>query len=585
MPLDGIVINAITTELQQKLIGGKIDKIHQPEKDEIYMQIRNQNYNFRLLLSASANHARTHLTNIVKNNPLQAPLFSMVLRKHLIGGRIKHITQPNFERIIQITIESINELGEMSAKTLIIEMMGRHSNIILVNDRGKIIDSIKHINQEISRVREVLPGLDYQTPPSQGKYNPLALSRQDYIGLLLQDTDTMPLEKRISSSLTGISLVSAQEIVYRIFGSKTAIPDLLLDNQKEIIIDTMLDFINQITNKKYQPSILLNEDGNPKDFFAFKYEQFIDQLQQSFTDVCAMLDHYFFSRDKKDRITQRSANLRHILQRNLDRCVKKLSLQEEKICESSQRDQYRFIGELITSNIYSLHRGEVEAHVLNYDVDPAEIIVIPLDVQKTPAENAQWYFKQYTKAKRTHDAVTKQIAENKEEIVYLENQLHNLDKCTEDIEILEIQAELVQEGFMKPQKMKKTKPVPSNPYHYQSSEGFDIYVGKNNNQNDQLTLKTAHNEDVWLHTKVIPGSHVIIKVNGKPLSEKTLLEAATLAAYYSKAKLSTNVPVDYTIRKFVKKPVGAKPGMVIYTNQKTLYISPDEQQIKNIKML
>lgn len=573
MALDGVLLNCIMEELEDKIIGGRIDKIHQPEKDEIHIGIRANNQNFKLLISASSNYPRIHLTMLQKSNPLSPPVFCMVLRKHLTGGRIVNIEQPDFERILILYIESRDELGDLATKRLIVEIMGRHSNIILVDENGVIIDSIKRITEEISRVRQVLPGIPYVFPPSQNKQNPLMQEHASLENILNSSEDAKKAARTIQNNFTGISRVTALEIAHR--GETDSLPM------------AFLEFFEKVKLKDFEPVLLKDETGRPKDIFPFPYFQYDLNLQESFESVSMALELFFDARDRMDRIRQRTSHLLKVLNTNLERAQKKLGILMEEYKAAQNADKYRLYGELITANIYQIPKGMEKVELVNYYDPNGSLVEIPLDKNKTPNQNAQAYFKKYNKAKNALIMIEQQIKETQEEIQYLDTQLDNLNKCTEESEIEEIRQELAQEGYirLRSERKRPKKIAPSKPYHFLSSDGFHIYVGKNNTQNDRLTLKTAEPDDLWLHTKDIPGSHVIIKTQGKELPEQTLLEAGILAAYFSKAKNSTKVLVDYCPRKNVRKPSGAKPGMVIYENYRTMYVTPDEAVINSLKKI
>ena len=585
MAFDGILLNCVISELKEKILNGKIDKIHQPEKDEINILVRNKGNNYKLLLSANPNNSRIHLTQINKSNPLSAPMFCMLLRKHLTGGRIINIEQPQFERIAVMHIESKNELGDLSIKKLIIEIMGRHSNIILVDDTNKILDSIKHVSQEMSRVRQVLPGKQYISPPSQGKQNPLVQKFESVLEFIEGSNPSHKPDKIISSGFTGISGVSAREIVFRAIGQKECSLKNLSPEDKNKLASSFINFFEVIKAQNFRPCILKNDQGLPVDIFPVTFYQYSLDYQESFASISEALELFYRERDKSDRIKQRSSSLHRILNNNLERAQNKLGVLLEEMRNAEKAETYKLWGELITANIYNIPKGAKEVQLVNYYDEDGATVTIPIDPKKSPAQNAQIYFKKYNKAKNAIDMVGKQIEETKEEIDYIENQLHNLEKCTDESEIDEIREELIKEGYIKNNDRKRylQKTPPSKPHHFISSDGFDIFVGKNNAQNDRLTLKTASPEDIWMHTKNIPGSHVIIKTQGRSVPDSTLFEAGMLAAYFSKARLSSNVPVDYCPRKNVKKPNGAKPGMVIYENYNTMYITPSEEEIGKMR--
>ncbi len=585
MAFDGILLNCVINELEEKILNGRIDKIYQPEKDEIIILIRNKGSNYRLLLSANPNNSRMHLTQISKDNPLSAPMFCMLLRKHLLGGRIINIEQPQFERIAVIHVKNKDELGDLTVKKLIIEIMGRHSNIILVDKTNKILDSIKHVSQEMSRVRQVLPGKQYIFPPSQGKQNPLAQDFGSVLEFIESSNTAQKPDKLISSGFTGISRVSAREIVFRAIGQKECSIKSLSPEEKSKLASSFIDFFEMIKTKNFHPCILKDDQERLIDVFPVLFYHYPLDYQKHFASISEALDLFYRERDKKDRMKQLSSNLFRVLNTNLERAQNKLGVLLEEMRDAEKAETYKLWGELITANIYNIPKGAEEVQLVNYYDENGATVSIPMDPKKSPAQNAQAYFKKYNKAKNAIEMVGKQIKETREEIIYIENQLHNLEKCTDEADIEEIREELIKEGYIKNNSRKKRppKPTPSKPHHFISSDGFDIFVGKNNAQNDRLTLKTASSEDIWMHTKDVPGSHVIIKTQGRSIPDSTLYEGAMLAAYFSKARTSSNVAVDYCPRKNVKKPRGARPGMVIYENYNTIYVTPSEAEIGKMR--
>ena len=582
MALDGVLLFGLAKELSSGLANGRIDKIQQPETDEIHITIRSMGRNCRLLLSASASHPRIHLTQQSKQNPLVPPMFCMVLRKHLSGGRFIGIRQPGMERILEIDFEVINELGDLDKKTLIIEIMGRHSNVILTDANGKILDSVKRVDNSVSRIREVLPGEQYQYPPSQGKANPLTASVEEVAEKLMEYDSSSSPEDILSKAYTGISKTTAKEIC-RLAKESSKNNPLTPDD----IASAFVNFITGVKNGNFKPALLLDNAGNPKDVLPLPYGLYPMERLKIFPSFSDALDEFFRERDKQERIQQRTAHLSRILKNNIDRCRRKLELQSEELEKAKNAEIYRLYGELITSNIYMIAAGVSEISVPNYYQPDCPLIAIPLDPAKTAAQNAQHYFKLYNKAKTVLNKQSLLIDETQEELNYLESVAQSLSICDNEAEILEIREELVKEGYIRNRsgsgKAKKT--IPSKPHRYVSCDGFEILVGKNNIQNDHLTLKVASANDIWLHTKLIHGSHVIIRTEGRPVPDSTLLEAANLAAYYSKGRSSANVPVDYCPRKNVKKPGGAKPGMVIYNQYKTIYITPSESMVLAMKKL
>ncbi len=581
MPFDGIVVKSITLELSEKLIGGRIDKIFQPERDEVIITIRSIGRNFKLLLSSSANHPRIHLTDIEKDNPITPPAFCMLLRKHLSGGRIVDVGFYDYERIVSINVESYNDLGDLTIKKLLIEIMGRYSNIILVNEDGRIIDSIRRISNEISSVREVLPGLDYIMPPSQNKKS-LVILDPELLLIEAQDSNTA-ISKFILSKIKGFSPAICSDICAR-SGIDTALPASKLSsleaNKLKIVLFSIL---SDIKENRFIPCVFYDAESNkPLDFHSTVLTVFAKK--QCFESISKATDTYFAEIDLFDRIRQKKASMVKVISNNLDRCLKKKAIQEEKLLESQDRDKHKLYGELILSNIYNIEPNAKNISVLNYYSDDGEYINIPLNPNKTAQQNAQAYYKKYNKSKSAYIHLNKQLNETIQELSYLESVQQMLDNCTSYNEVEEIRHELYEQGYItfRKQKSGSRKESPSKPHHYRSSDGFDIYVGKNNKQNDLLTLKQSQKNDLWFHAQKIPGSHVIIKTINETVPKSTLLEAAMLSAFFSKARSSSNVPVDFTEVKNVKKPSRAKPGMVIYENYSTISVTPEESKIATL---
>ncbi len=583
MALDGIAAANIKDELKSKLLNGRIDKVYQPENDEIILSIRSLKKAYKLLITANASNPRIHLTEKNKLNPMQPPLFCMVLRKHLASGKIIDITQPNFERILNIHIESINELGDYSIKRLIIEIMGKHSNIILVDENGIILDAVKHISHEKSSVREVLPGKEYRFPPSE-KYDTLLLDEENF-NFTVNKSSSKKLQNLIYESYNGISPSFASEICFRAGLDSSDNVDVISDNRLKMLYNEFKNIVEKIKTGNFSPEIIYSEKNKIIDFSSMEMSQYSGLKKQKFSSISELLEFFYTERDLQYRMNQKSQDLKKIIANNIERCIKKKNIQIKTMKEISGRDRLKLYGELITANIYSVPKGTDSYTTQNFYDKDLKDITIPLDPELTPSENAQKFFKQYNKEKRTFSALQTQIKQNDEELEYLEGLLTSVQVSTDEQNIKEIRQELYEQGFIKKlnHPKGKIKPVKSKPLHYISSDGFNIYVGKNNRQNDELTLKFAKNTDIWLHTKKIPGSHVIISAEGKEIPDNTLNEAALLAAFYSKGKNSALVPVDYTPKKFVKKPSGAKPGMVIYETNKTAYITPTEEAVQKIK--
>ncbi|RKD34353.1 Rqc2 family fibronectin-binding protein [Thermohalobacter berrensis] len=587
MALDGIVINSLVNEFKSKMLNGKIDKVYQPEREEIVINIRKKGQKLKLFISAASNNPRIHLTELTKSNPLNPPMFCMLLRKHLQGGKIIDIKQPSFERIIKIEVENLDELGEISVKEIVIEIMGRHSNIILVDKKsGKIIDAIKRITPDISSVRQVLPGLKYSYPPSQNKKNPLKIDKNIFFKELDSANDGTVIYKFLYRSFTGISPLVGREICYKAGIDESKQLALLNNEEKEKLYQEFNKVISDVKNNFYNPCVIFDEENQKLiAFSAIDIKQYNNFKKEYIHSISKVLEKFYYTRDKLDRLKQKSIELKKLVNTKLDRSLKKLAKQKEELLNAEKREKYKIYGDLIMANLYHINKGDSNVEVQNFYSEKGEKIKINLDPRLTPAENAQKYYKRYNKLKNAHVEVSKQITNTKDEIDYLENILVSIENCSDPSEIDEIREELIKEGYIKSKlrNRKKKKEAPSNPYHFISSDGYDIYVGKNNKQNDYLTLKFANKEDIWLHTKEIPGSHVIVKSKGEEVPENTLKEAALLAAFYSKGKMSSNVPVDYTERKNVRKPNGAKPGMVIYDNNNTIYITPKKTEVNKIK--
>ncbi|MBZ4645811.1 MAG: fbpA [Clostridia bacterium] len=583
MPLDGIVVNALVHEFNDRILNSKIEKIYQPESDELIFIIRNKGKSERLLLSASSNNPRIHFTTVNKSNPDVPPMFCMLLRKHLMGGRIIAVTQPDFERIIYLMIESYNELGDLTTKKLIIEIMGRHSNIILVDSNGKIIDSIKHIGINISSVRQVMPGLDYVLPPSQEKLNPLDCSEQEIFDIISRQSDGLKVDKCIVNNFTGISPLIGREICFRALHNSDYYIGELSEDQIKYVAGEMCKIFDQIKNGQFLPVLLYDKEAKRVvDFSAVNILQYENLAIETDSSISSILDTFYSKRDSQDRLKQKSSDLLKIINTNLDRCKKKLALQQQKLGEVSNREKFKTYGDLITANIYRIQQGMDKVEVENFYEEGCPVVTIPLDPELSPSRNAQKYFNEYAKAKNAAKMVTEQMELNIHEIDYLESVHDEVIRATNEQELNEIKDEIAEQGYISQKSKQKSQKnvAPSKPMHFISSDGIDIFVGKNNRQNDYLTLKFARDEDLWFHTKNIPGSHTIVKTGGKKdIPDTTLLQAAALAAYFSKGKYSSNVAVDYTTVKNVKKPSGAKPGMVIYENYKTVYVTPDEELI------
>ena len=585
MALDGITLRSLVHEMKSKLVNGKIDKITQPEKDEIWLTIRNEKQNHKLLISANSSTPRIHFVNDAKKeNPLTAPMFLMLLRKHIGNGTIKSVEQRSTERIVEISIDAYDELRVLKNKTLIIELMGKHSNIILVHTEDrKIIDSIKRVSLNISSVREVLPGLTYQYPPGHKKISPIHRLDEDEFRRLCSNFHS-EIYKLFYMSYEGMSPTISKEICYRANVESTEVASSLSEVKTEKLWGTFSRMMSRIEQHEYSPCIVIQRNPHTiLDFSAVLLTHYETMELVEYQSIHTACEEFYFLKDRAERIQQRTSALRKKIQTRLDTLQHKTEKQNNEISSSMLLDKDKLYGELLTSYIYQIKTGMSEITLENF-YSSNEKITIPLDVQKSPSENIQRYFKRYQKSKNRIEELTEQLAIAQKEISYLENVLLSISQIETYDEISEIQDELAKQGYIRrPSNHKSKKETISSPMEFTSSDGTTILVGKNNTQNDRLTLKLSSPNDTWLHTKDIPGSHVIIRAKQQDISEKTLYEAAVLAAYYSKGKFSSNVPVDYTERKNVKKPSGAKPGMVIYVNNSTIYVTPEESVVEQLK--
>lgn len=573
MALDAVCIKALCSELSGKLIGGRIDKIHQPERDEIVLNVRTYDENYRLVISAGSANLRMHLTSRQKKNPITAPMFCMLLRKHLGSGKIINIEQIGFERIVKLSIESYDELGDLTVKHIIAEIMGRNSNIILVNSDMNIIDSIKHVDFTVSSVRQVLPGLDYALPPSQERTPLTEVTNDTPLDFSLPQT----ADKILMNAVSGISPLTAREIVYRAFSRADVLSHELNLNKQSALKAELVKFAAEVSEGKFNPCMIRDlTSGKMLDFSAVEIRQYESLAEVTPTEtLSAALDDFYNIRDMQERMRQKSADLVKLLNNARDRSSKKITILTKTLKDAENKDLYKIKGELITSNLYRIKDGDKELIAENY-YDNMNEIKIALSPSLSPSQNAQKYFKKYNKAKTAEIEAAKQLESARDDLDYIESTLASVENAENETDLNEIRAELVHEGYLKrrtdPKRRKKTK---AEPMHFVSSDGFDIYIGKNNTQNDYVTTRLANSSDLWFHTKNIPGSHTIIKLGlDKDVPRTTITEAAQLAAYYSKARESSQVPVDYTHIKNVKKPAGAKPGKVIYDGYNTIYVTP-----------
>lgn len=578
MAFDGITVAALTKELKETICDGRIAKIAQPESDELLLTIKTKEGQRRLSISASASLPLIYLTNDNKPSPMTAPNFCMLLRKHIGNGRIVDVSQPGLERIIQFRIEHLDELGDLRQKTLVIEIMGKHSNIIFCDEKDQIIDSIKHVPAQMSSVREVLPGRPYFIPDTMEKQDPLTAADEDFSRALRGKP--MRISKAVYTSFTGISPVVAEEICYLAGIDSQMTASDLTDDMLTHLYRQFQYYMEDVRNGAFTPVIYF--DGNtPKEFSALPLTHFQNLEKKEYGSISEVLSTYYATRNTLVRIRQKSADLRHIVQTALERNRKKYELQSRQLKDTENRDLYKVYGELINAYGYQLPEGSKELTALNYYT--GEEITIPLDPVKTPQENAQKYFARYNKQKRTYEALTELISETGDEIRYLESVESALDIALYEEDLTQIKEELSQAGYIRRRQQKKKAKILSRPLHYVSSDGYHMYVGKNNLQNEELTFHFASGNDWWFHAKGVPGSHVILKSGGGEVPDRTFEEAGRLAAYYSKNRGSEKAEIDYIEKKHVKKVNGGRPGFVIYHTNYSLVIDSDISGIEEVK--
>ncbi len=584
MAMDSITVRALVMELNGLLSGGRIDKIYQPERGEIIMGIRAGGANLKLLLCANPSFPRVHITESRAENPATPPMLCMLLRKHLSAGRILRVYQHSFERVIKIDIESRDELGELSVKTLIAELMGKHSNIILVDSSGRIIDSIYHVDITVSSLRQILPGLVYENPPSQGKASPLAASAEEVAEIFEDDCEA---SRSIVSRYMGISPLMAREIVYRATGAaETVIPKGDTSACRRIA-DAFCRVLESVKAGEFKPQLLINAESKSLIDFApldiGQYEGMARSLEVE--TMSEAVERFFIGKATAASLKQKSADLTKIVSINLERCRKKLQIENETIAKAEKREKYKVYGDLLMANLYMIERGARQVTLVNFYSENGEEITIPLKEDQTAAQNAQRYYARYNKEKTAYTETVKQREKNLAEIDYLDSVAEAIARAETGEEIKQIRDELAEQGYVRLRgAVKRRKEDKPTPMHFLSSDGYDIYVGKNNKQNDYVTLKLSRPTDIWLHTKAIHGSHVLIKTeDAMTVPDRTYEEAGILAAYYSRGRGSASVPVDYTEVYNVKKPSGAKPGMVIYVDYSTMYVTPEAEIVEKLE--
>lgn len=575
MSLDGIFLHSIYNELNNKLIGGRVDKIYQPDKNEIVLSLRNGGENYKLLLTAASSSPRIHLTDVTRKNPEQPPMFCMLLRKHLSGAHITEINQINMDRILEISFECKDELDTTVHKSLIIEIMGKHSNIIFINKNTRvIIDSIKRVAENVSSVRQVYPGLVYVTPPAD-KTNPLETGKESFFTAVDSAFKGMYVYDFFYKNFLGLSPFISKEICFLAKINESTYMGEIEEEQKANLWTAFNLVIQKAKSNDYSFNVYIDEKKELLDFYCLDVEYLKSMDKKNYPSPGSMLDDYYFEQDNKNKINQKVSSLLKSINTKIDRDRKKVEKQRNELLNAEDRDKYKIYGELIIANLHMTPENH-KLKVINYYDPEMKEITIPLDPKLNLTQNSQKFFKRYNKLKKAEEELQKFIETSLSEIQYLENILYSIEACETTDDLDDIYSELIAEGFMKKKgKIKKAKEYKTEFTTYVSSMGHEIIVGKNNLQNDMLTFKIGKKEDYWFHAKDMPGSHVIIRTNGDDLDDSEYVEAAKVAAFYSKGKNSGFVEVDYTKKSNVKKPAGAKPGFVIYDTNYSMLVEPD----------
>ena len=580
MALDAVCLRAILEELRPQLLGLRIDKVQQPARDQVILLLRG---NRRLLLNAGASAPRLHLTELIRDNPSEPPMFCMLLRKHLVGARIAELSQPGLERLARLELDITDDFGRPGRRTLVLEAMGRRSNLILLDGDGRIIDCLRRVDADMSAQRQVLPGLFYEPPAAAGRLPFLEETEAGFAEKLSRANPESPLDRFLLDSYFGFSPLMARELAFRACGATDGRLCTLDEEGTARFRETFLRFQEAVKENRFTP-ILLRRDGSPFEFSALPIAQYGPAAEtQRYESFSALLDAFYEAREREERGRQRGQELLRTVTSARDRCRRKLAQQRQEYAKCQDRDTLRVSGELITANLYRMERGQNKLVAENYYDPDCRELTIPLDPLLTPQQNAAKYFKRYTKARTAERYLTEQMALAERDEAYLESVLEELRQAETEQDFLDIRAELRENGFLKKSsREKRERPRATRPREFRTSGGWRVLVGRNNRQNDQLTTKTADYRDLWLHTQKIHGSHVILCTGGQEVPEEDILQAARLAAYFSQARDSANVPVDCAAVRSVKKPAGARPGMVTYTNARTLYVTPEEAEVKTL---
>ena len=586
MPLDALCLSGVVAELKPILTGAKIDKVHQPGRDEMILALRLGRGNGRLLLSASPNHPRLQMTELSRENPDAPPMFCMLLRKHLMGGRILSVEQPHLERIVELRLEVLDELGDRKERRLILEAMGRRANLVLVDDQGRIVDCLRRVDGDMSAQRQLLPGLFYRLPPAMEKADPTALDG----GAWLRRVEQAPGESRVDHWLLdtfgGWSPLVCREIAFRAGGRVDVTFDELGPQGRVRVGEAAEALLKTVRENSFTPTVI-SVEKRPKDFTFFPAEQYEEAGEcAAYPTFSALMDRFYEQRENQERIRQKGQDLIRSITNARDRTARKIANQQRELDATQDRERLRQFGDIITSNLHAMERGMATLRAMDfYDPDGGEV-EIKLDPLLTPQQNAAKYYKEYNKAKTAEEMLTIQLEKGRRELDYLNSVLENITLAEGERDLQEIRQELADTGYLRRQAKGKDKGrrLSPKPMEFRSTAGLRISVGKNNVQNDLLTCKQAFKSDIWFHTQKIHGSHVILWTGGAQPDLQSLNEAACLAAWFSQGRESGKVPVDYTPVKYVKKPAGARPGMVVYTTYETAWVTPDESLVKRLRV-
>lgn len=582
MPLDAVFLSALTAELSAQVTGAKIDKVQQPERDVLLLSLRSRTGNCRMLISAGTGTARVHLTEQKFEQPQEPPMFCMLMRKHLTGAFIEQVRQPDGERLVMFELGGYDEMGDAVHKQLVVELMGRAANILLVGPDGRIIDCLRRVTADDGVHRNLLPGMFYTLPPSQDKPNFFSAGpegRRERWALVGEAR----VDKWVTDTFSGISPLIARELCFRCFGETSPVASALLPEVRGRFPGAMDALADSVANGEFTP-VLLTKDGAMKDFSFQPIKQYGASMEQvRWSGFSALLDEFYAQRDKAESMSRKSRDLQRKVKTVRDRTERTLATRRTEWDKSADRDTFRQYGDIIMTNIYRMHKGDTALEAENFYLEDSPTVSIPLDPLKTPQQNAARYYKEYNKAKAAQEHLTALISKSETELDYLNSVLAEIDRAESERDLAEIRRELTDTGYLrKPKNGKPDRAKPQGPMRFVSRAGYEILVGRSNAQNDELTLKTARRSDVWLHTQKIHGSHVIIRCQDETPDDDTLYEAACLAAYYSQARDGGKVPVDYALAKFVKKPHGAMPGMVIYTDYKTIAADASGEILKKL---